>query len=87
EKGYLRKDCLARVITNPTQTRKSENAEDENGKRSSLVLLSQTSLNNSSDLTCLVAFYNAMLGECLYSDDAVRKFSSLVRKDRCVEDW
>ena len=34
----------------------SEDDEDENGEKSSLVLLSQISLNNSSDLTCLEAF-------------------------------
>ena len=39
EKGYLRKDCLARVIAHPTQTGKSEDDEDENGEKSSLVLL------------------------------------------------
>ena len=87
EKGHLRKDCLARVIAHPTQTGKSEDDEDENGEKSSLVLLSQISLNNSSDLTCLEAFYDAILRECLFSDDTVREYSSLIRKDRCVEDW
>ena len=51
EKGHLRKDCLARVIAHPTQSGKSEDDEDENGEKSSLVLLSPISLNNSSDLT------------------------------------
>ena len=60
ERGHLRKDCLARVIAHPTQTVKSEDDEDENGEKSSLVLLSQIILNNSSDLTCLVAFYDAI---------------------------
>ena len=87
EKGHLRKDCLARVIAHPTQTGKSEDDEDENGEKSSLVLLSQISLNNSSDLTCLEEFYDAILRECLFSDDTVREYSSLIRKDRCVKDW
>ena len=51
------------------------------------MLLSQISLSNSSDLTCLEAFYDAILRECLFSDDTVREYSSLIRKDRCVEDW
>ena len=80
EKGHLRKDCLARVIAHPTQTGKSEDDEDENGEKSSLVLLSQISLNNSSDLTCLEAFYDAILRECLFSDDTVREYSSLIRR-------
>ena len=66
---------------------KSEDDEDENGEKSSLVLLSQISLNNSSDLTSLEAFYDAILRECLFSDDNVREYSSLTRKDPCVEDW
>ena len=82
----MRKDCLARVIAHPTQTGKSED-DDESSEKSSLVLLSQISLNNSSDLTCLEAFYDAILRECLFSDDTVREYSSLIRKDRCVEDW
>ena len=87
ERGHLRKDCLARVIAHPTQTVKSEDDEDENGEKSSLVLLSQIILNNSSDLTCLVAFYDAILCECLFSENTVREYSSLIRKDRFVEDW
>ena len=83
----MRKDCLARGIAHPTQTGKSEDDEDENGEKSSLVLFSQISLNNSGDLTCLEAFYDAILRECLFSDDTVREYSSLIRKDRCVEDW
>ena len=63
-------------------TGKSEDDEDENGEKSSLVLLSQISLNNSSDLTCLEAFDDAILRECLFSDDTVRVYSSLIRKDR-----
>ena len=39
----------------------SEDDEDENGEKSSLVLLSQINLNNSSDLTYLEAFYDAIL--------------------------
>ena len=65
---------------------KSEDDEDENGEKSSLVLLSQISLNNSSDLTCLEAFYDAIMRECLFSDDTAREYS-LIRKDWCVEDW
>ena len=83
----MRKDCLARVIAHPTQTGKSEDDEDENGEKPSLMLLSQISLNNSSDLICLKAFYDAILDECLFSDDTAREYSSLERKDRCVESW
>ena len=78
ERSLERKDCLARVIPHHSQTGKSEDDEDENGVKSNLVLLSQISLNNSSDLTCLVAFYHAILCECLFSDDTAREYSSLI---------
>ena len=53
----------------------------------SLAWCCSLSWNNSSDLTCLEAFYDAILRECLFSDYTVREFSSVIRKDRCVEDW
>ena len=50
EKGHLRKDCLARIITHPTQTRKSEANEDESGEKSDV-----------SCLECLLARRNGVI--------------------------
>ena len=50
EKGHLRKDCLACVITHPTQTGQSDADEDESGEKSDV-----------SCLECLLARRNDVI--------------------------
>ena len=40
EKGHLKKDCLASVMPNPSQTGKFEASEEKSGEQRDLVLFS-----------------------------------------------